>query len=248
MAPVAAADRRGRFSFNDCHADNLTRGFVTARFALYLLWFRWFLRTTTMPFHHKNIRLARKDYVGKGWFFITLCSANRSKLFTTARVCDWVLRCFRDNASSHFFAVHAYCLMPDHVHLLLEGREPSSDLLQVVRAIKLKTSMPFERKTGRPLWQKKFYDHILRRNDSPDAVAWYIWMNPVRAGLCHRPDQYPFLGSLTGSGRKHRFLMPRGSLRGARRKRPRKSGAATRAPINRLCNRPNCSPRNSQRN
>jgi hypothetical protein len=112
MAPVAAADRRGRVPFKDCHANNVTHGFVTVRFALYLLWFRWFLRTTTMPFHHKKIRLVRKDYVGKGWFFITLCSAIRSKLFTTARFCDWVLCCFRGNASLPFFSVHAYCLMP----------------------------------------------------------------------------------------------------------------------------------------
>ncbi len=154
-----------------------------------------------MLFHHKNIRLAHEDYVGKGWFFITLCCANRRKIFTTARFCHWFLRCLRDNASSHFFAVHAYCLMPDHVHLLFEGLSLSSDMLQFVRAIKHKTSLPFERKTGRPLWQKKFYDHILRRNDSPDGVAWYIWMNPVRARLCHRPEDYPFLGSFTASWR-----------------------------------------------
>jgi REP element-mobilizing transposase RayT len=82
--------------------------------------------------------------------------------------------------------------------MLLEGREPSSDLLRFIKALKTKTSRLFESKTGTTLWQKKFYDHILRRNDSPDPVAWYIWTNPVRAGLSSRPEDYPFLGSLTG--------------------------------------------------
>jgi len=88
--------------------------------------------------------------------------------------------------------------MPDHVHLLAEGLQPRSDLIQFMRAIKLKTSTPFERKTGNALWQKKFYDHILRNSDAPDAVAWYIWMNPVRANICRHPEKYPFSGSLTG--------------------------------------------------
>jgi len=150
-------------------------------------------------FHHKNIRLQPENYVGKNWSFITLCCANRRKLFTTAKFCDWFLNILRHDAATHSFAVHAYCLMPDHVHLLLEGLDPASNLLLFVKALKTKTSTPFERKTGQPLWQKKFYDHILRRNDSPDAIAWYIWMNPVRDGLCHGPKEYPFLGSFTGT-------------------------------------------------
>jgi REP element-mobilizing transposase RayT len=155
-----------------------------------------------MLFRHKNIRLQSENYVGKNWSFITLCCANRRKLFTTAKPCDWFLNILRHDAATHSFAVHAYCLMPDHVHLLVEDLDPTSDLLLFVKALKTKTSTPFERKVGHPLWQKKFYDHILRSKDSPDAVPWYIWMNPVRAGFCHRPEEYPYLGSLTGAWSK----------------------------------------------
>ena len=151
-----------------------------------------------MPFHHKNIRLEHWNYRGQRWFFVTLCCANRRKLFTASEICDWFLNILRLNAATHSFAIHAYCLMPDHVHLLAEGLQPQSDLIQFIRAIKLKTSTQFERKTGKPRWQKKFYDHILRNSDSPDAVAWYIWMNPVRANICRNPEEYPFSGSLTG--------------------------------------------------
>jgi hypothetical protein len=38
------------------------------------------------------------------------------------------------------------------------------------------------------------------RSDAIDRVAWYIWMNPVRAGLCGSPGDYPFLGSFTEMG------------------------------------------------
>lgn len=151
-----------------------------------------------MIFHHKNIRLSHANYVGKGWFFVTICCANRRKFFTTPKISNWFVKILRHNSTTHSFAVHAFCLMPDHVHLLLEGLQPASDLLQFITALKIKTSTPFERKTGQSLWQKKFYDHILRRNDSPDDVAWYIWMNPVRAGICRRAEEYPFLGSFMG--------------------------------------------------
>jgi putative transposase len=180
-----------------------------------------------MIFHHKNIRLAHDDYVGRRWFFITMCTANRPKFFTTSKICNWFLTVLRRDIATHSFAVHAYCLMPDHAHLLLEGLESKSDLLQLVKAVKTKTSTPFAKKTGHPLWQKKFYDHILRQNDSPDDVAWYIWMNPVRAGICSRPEEYPFLGSLTGSWSKTLRPFADWTPPWRKTKRPRKSGSAT---------------------
>ena len=155
-----------------------------------------------MTFHHKNIRLSPEKYIGKDWFFITICCAHRHNLFTTTKICTWFLSIIRADAASRSVAVHAFCIMPNHVHLLLEGMEPTADVLQFIKALKTKTSAPFNRKTAKPLWQKKFYDHILRQNDSPDDVAWYIWMNPVRAGLCDQPEEYPFLGSFTGMAPK----------------------------------------------
>jgi putative transposase len=151
-----------------------------------------------MTFRRKNIRLAADRYVGKTWSFITVCCANRRKLLTTPKFCDWLLDIFQRQAVTHSIAIHAYCLMPDHFHLLLEGLHSTTDLLEFVKSVKTKSSAPYMRKNTTPLWQKKFYDHILRSNDSPDDVAWYIWKNPVRASLCRRPEEYPFLGSFTG--------------------------------------------------
>jgi putative transposase len=153
-----------------------------------------------MLFRHKNVRLPPDEYVGTGWFFVTICCADRRKVFASSKACEWFLKILTRDADAHSFAVHAYCLMPDHIHLLLEGMRPSSDLLSFVRALKTKTSLAYKRRFRCDLWQKKFFDHILRHNDSPGDVAWYIWMNPVRAGLCARPHEYRFVGSFTGVG------------------------------------------------
>jgi REP element-mobilizing transposase RayT len=91
--------------------------------------------------------------------------------------------------------------MPDHIHALVEGNAPESDLLLFVRNFKRMSSREYFKATGQQLWQKKFYDHVLRTKDSPDAVSWHIWMNPVRKGLSDEPTEYPLSGSFTGAWR-----------------------------------------------
>jgi hypothetical protein len=70
-------------------------------------------------------------------------------------------------------------------------------MLQFVGNFKLRTGLAWRRRFGSHLWQHKFYDHILRATDAPDSVAWYIWMNPTRAGLCAEPREYALSGSFT---------------------------------------------------
>ena len=50
-------------------------------------------------------------------------------------------------------------------------------------------------RTGRYLWQEGYWDHTLRDDESLLAIAAYIVLNPVRAGLVASPEDYPFSGS-----------------------------------------------------
>jgi len=101
------------------------------------------------------------------------------------------------SAAEQSFAIHAYCVMPDHVHLLVEGMIETCNLVRFVSSFKQQTGFSYEKKNGRQLWQPRYYDHILRKAVAADAVAWYIWLNPVRKGLCSVPQDYPLSGSLT---------------------------------------------------
>ena len=76
-----------------------------------------------MPFHHKNIRLRGDNYLGTGQLFVTICCANRRKFLTDEILCQQLLDLLYNDAALRLFAVGAYCLMPDHIHLLLEGRD-----------------------------------------------------------------------------------------------------------------------------
>jgi len=87
--------------------------------------------------------------------------------------------------------------MPDHIHFLAVGLLPSSGFSNFVKAFKIKTSRVYRRKTSQPLWQKKYFDHVLRPDEPIEPVAYYIWMNPVRKGLPTTVGEFPYAGSLT---------------------------------------------------
>jgi putative transposase len=179
FAVVAAAFRGGRLSA------------ATPR------WKRSKIDNVTVHFQ-KPIRVPQSNYQGQQFYFVTICCHDRERVFANSRVCEWLLQIFRTESAGRDFAVHAYCLMPDHFHFLVEVTKPASDLFKFVKSFKIKSSRVYAEKTSQPLWQKKYFDHIVRRNESPEGIAWYIWMNPVRAGLSRRTGQYAFAGSFTG--------------------------------------------------
>ena len=98
-----------------------------------------------------------------------------------------------------------------------------------IKNLKLTTSREYRKRFRTTLWQKKFYDHILRPRDEPAGVAGYIWMNPVRKGLCEDPWQYPYSGSFVMDWKK---AYARGILDAdwkAQRARLKSEAAATKA-------------------
>jgi len=69
------------------------------------------------------------------------------------------------------FQLHAFCFMPEHMHVLAEGTEDRRDLLELIRALKLRTAFACRRSHGRRLWEMSYYEHILRGSDSVEVVA-----------------------------------------------------------------------------
>ena len=151
-------------------------------------------------FKHKNIRLPAEQYRGQKSYFVTACFDRRRSYGTRPAVARWLTARLREHAVTKGFLIHAYCLMPDHLHFLAEGANRDSDLLDFVGSFKKETGFQFEGREKQRLWQFKFYDHILRSGAKAEAVCWYIWLNPVRGGLCRAPTEYAFSGSFTEQG------------------------------------------------
>jgi len=84
--------------------------------------------------------------------------------------------------------------MPDHLHLLVAGDE-GADLKEFVRLFKSRSSYHYKKGAGHPLWQRSYYDRVLRKDEDTRAVARYILNNPIRRGLARSAEAYPFIGS-----------------------------------------------------
>ncbi|MDX1998992.1 MAG: transposase [Thermoanaerobaculia bacterium] len=84
----------------------------------------------------------------------------------------------------------AACLMPDHLHWLLVIRNSLAD--QVKRFKQVSTHRARAWHHPGHLWQRSYFDRILRREESVESVARYILDNPVRRGLVETEEEYPY--------------------------------------------------------
>jgi REP-associated tyrosine transposase len=143
----------------------------------------------------KRTRLKTFDYVGEYRYFLTFCTADRRNVFTSAAIVELVLAQFWRAAHETGFEIVAYCFMPDHVHLLIEAVASNAEMKQFAKLAKQYAGFYYRQRTGRPLWQPSYWDHVLRDEEDTWSVTRYIVENRLPAGLAKRADEYPFLGS-----------------------------------------------------
>lgn len=146
-------------------------------------------------FVRRRNRLPRSCYLGQQWYFITVCSSGNRATFSDGGLVGVLLDLLREQCHACSFDLYAYCFMPDHVHLLVAGQSDDSDAIKLLHDFKGIATARARRLGLRTLWEKGFYDHILREDDDHNAVAWYIFNNPVRKGLAKDARDWPYSGS-----------------------------------------------------
>ncbi len=141
-------------------------------------------------------RLPHLSYCGCHQYSLRFATHHRLRLFAATEPVSAALAQIRRTCVEEEFDILAYCFMPDHVHLLVEGRTIQSDLRRLVKLAKQRTAFVFRTRLLVPqLWQEGYYDRVLRSADCVDVVVRYILDNPVRAGLVTRAEDYPFSGA-----------------------------------------------------
>ena len=140
-------------------------------------------------------RLDGLPYVGYQRYFLTTCTAFRRPLFVDAPWVSTVIEQLMHNAAHFEFAVLAYVVMPDHVHVLAEAESERSDFPAFVKRFKQTTGFAHRRATGQPLWQPGYHERVLRNDEATEAVVRYVLENPIRTGLSTELGEYPFAGS-----------------------------------------------------
>jgi REP element-mobilizing transposase RayT len=98
---------------------------------------------------------------------------------------------YGDRVLNHY-RLHAWVVMPNHVHLLIS---PLSELAKIMHSVKGFTARRANHILGRaglPFWQKEFFDHWIRYEREFERVRAYIEANPVVAGLSASAEEYPW--------------------------------------------------------
>jgi REP element-mobilizing transposase RayT len=84
----------------------------------------------------------------------------------------------------------AACLMPDHLHWLIAD---AKEMIPCVGRLKsYSTTVAWQQGHNGRLWQRSFWDHVLRKDEDLSRVAQYIIANPVRKGLAQEARSYPY--------------------------------------------------------
>jgi putative transposase len=122
-------------------------------------------------------------------FFVTTVTAQRRPIFrreTTAQLLIETLAHYRDERK---FLLHEFVVMPDHIHAMLTPA-PEISLEKAMQFIK--GGFSYRLKSLPPLWQASFTNHRLRDLEDYEHHRNYIRMNPVRARLAERVEEYPY--------------------------------------------------------
>jgi len=145
----------------------------------------------------KRIRLQPEAYAQAGAVCsVTIAVEGRRPRFADAAAAAAAIQVLKQHASRTGVLVYAYCIMPDHVHLLL-GPSETCDLVQFVGQFKNLAQRAIWRQGVRGrIWQLSFWDRFLRSDEDLRQAVEYVLHNPVVAGLVEHWRDYPFAGSL----------------------------------------------------
>ncbi len=143
----------------------------------------------------RRIRLKDFSYRGAYRYFITICCLDRKDCFRDGGLVTKVLEVLKATAEQEDFYVWAYCFMPDHLHLLIEGKQEGADMRRFVSLFKQKAGFQFRKDWSMKLWEANYYEHILRKEEETLQVVRYIFENPVRKKIVEDYTSYPYLGS-----------------------------------------------------
>jgi len=136
-----------------------------------------------------NIR--RYDPTGRPVFITAVCYRRKPYLET-----DWqkelLLAVMREVKSSSGFTMHAYVILGDHFHWIITPGE--RNFSAIMQSIKLRFVHRYKKainqKDNTTLWQRRFWDHVIRNTEDLHRHMDYIHFNPVKHGYVSEPVDY----------------------------------------------------------
>jgi putative transposase len=130
-----------------------------------------------------------------GTFFITAITHNRRRLFQVDANAQLLIETLQHYRIQGLSKLHAFVVMPDHIHLLITTGNISEALRHVKGGFSRRLGSKF------PAWQPGFTDHLILDPGQFHTRRDYIHQNPTRAGLVTNAEHYPFSSAYLGKCR-----------------------------------------------
>jgi len=106
-------------------------------------------------------------------------------------IADMVMEAIHFNANVlRHYSLHAFVVMPNHVHLLATPAVPLPKLTKSLKGITAKRANAILKLVGKPFWQQESYDHLVKHESEFEKIVKYIEGNPIRAGLVKKASDY----------------------------------------------------------
>jgi len=147
----------------------------------------------------KRIRLKDFNYAAPRPYLITICSKDKKPLFINDKLNRLIVETLVKEKKKTGYKIFVYCLMPNHLHLLLAPFAKEISISRFIGAFKSKTTrVAWNFGISGKLWQGRFHDRVVRKQEDLKTIGQYILDNPVRKGLVSKWQDYKFLGLLDG--------------------------------------------------
>lgn len=126
-------------------------------------------------------------------FFVTAVCYQRAPIFRDPRYAELFLLTLKHYRKQRKFLLHAFVLMPDHIHIILTPADNLS-LEQLMQLLKGGFSFRVgkELSARRELWQRSFTHERISTPDAYAGFVRYIHENPVEKKFCASPEEYPY--------------------------------------------------------
>ena len=146
-------------------------------------------------------------------FFFVTCRLLPTRRRLVESEFECLARVVRERREEHHFLLTAWVFLPDHWHAIFFPRFPLT-ISRVMESIKVGSTLRLNagRKESGLLWQPRYFDRAVRTVKEYYEKVEYIHLNPVRAGLVERAEDWPwssvrdYSGSLNGAASAHRVL------------------------------------------
>jgi len=148
----------------------------------------------------------RRAYIPGGTYFFTVVTERRARILCGSLARSLLRRAFRDCRLRWPFVIQAIVLLPDHLHAIWTLPPDDSDYSARWGFIKKEFSKGWLAAGGserprsdsrfrnrrRGIWQRRFWEHVIRNEDDFIAYVEHIHYNPVRHGLVQCPHDWPY--------------------------------------------------------